>query len=97
MVNGLLPTVPAGGAMITGAMIGTTLAGSVVVMRSFVVVDKGWTITDLRHANKDAVVTGVVIFVVSAVIMACAAATLHVRGMHIEKAIDMAHTEIRVR
>ena len=78
--------------MITGAMVGTTLAGSVVVMRSYVVTDKGWTLKDLKHADKDAIVTGVLIFVVSAVVMACASATLHVRGMHVDKAIDMAYT-----
>jgi len=92
IAQGFIPSVPEGGAMITAAMVGTTLAGSVVVMRSFVVTDKGWTINDLEHANKDAIVTGALIFIVSAVVMACASATLHVRGMHIDKAIDMAYT-----
>jgi len=87
---GLIPAVPKGGAMIAAAMVGTTLAGSVVVMRSFVVTDKGWTLEDLKHADKDAVVTGVLIFVISAVIMACSAATLHVQGLHVVKAIDKA-------
>ncbi len=90
--KGFIPSVPQGGSMIAAAMVGTTLAGSVVVMRSFVVMDKGWTINDLKHANKDAIVTGVLVFVVSAVVMAGAAATLHVRGIHVEKAIDMAYT-----
>jgi Mn2+/Fe2+ NRAMP family transporter len=61
-------------------------------MRSFVVKDKGWTMKDLKHAEKDSLVSGVLIFVVSAVVMATAAATLHVRGMHVDKAIDMAYT-----
>ena len=81
--------------MIAAAMVGTTLAGSVVVMRSFVVTDKGWTIENLRHANKDAIANRVLIFVVSAVVMACVLATLHVRGMHIDKAIDMAFRPYR--
>lgn len=89
---GFIPVVPEGGAMIVGAMVGTTLAGSVIVMRSFVVTDKGWNLNDLEHANKDAIVSGVLVFVVSAVVMACAAATLHVRGLHVDKAIDMAYT-----
>lgn len=92
IVAGFVPMVPKGGAMIVGAMVGTTLAGSVVVMRSFVVTDKGWTMKDLKHAEKDAVVSGVLVFLVSAVVMACAAATLHVRGLHVDKAIDMAYT-----
>ena len=48
--------------------------------------------SELKHAERDAAVSGIVIFIVSAVIMACAAATLHVRGMHIETAVDMAYT-----
>jgi Mn2+/Fe2+ NRAMP family transporter len=94
VLRGFIPTIPAGGAVIAGAMVGTTLAGSVIVMRSFVVTDKGWTIKDLRHANRDAVVSGFMVFIVSAAVMACAAATLYLRGLHIEKAIDMAYTLI---
>ncbi|MEQ9443564.1 MAG: Nramp family divalent metal transporter [Cyclobacteriaceae bacterium] len=92
VVLGLVPAIPEGGAVITAAMVGTTLAGSVIVMRSYIVFDKGWTIGDLKHANRDARISAVLIFVVSAIIMACAAATLHVRGMHIESALDMAYT-----
>lgn len=92
IAEGLIPSVPPGGAMIVAAMVGTTLAGSVVVMRSFVITDKGWTIKDLKHAEKDALVSGILIFVVSGVIMATAAATLHVAGKHVDKAIDMAYT-----
>jgi len=92
VLSGLIPKVPQGGAMIVGAMVGTTLAGSVIVMRSFVVKDKGWTLEHLKHANKDAVVSGLLVFIVSAVIMACATATLHVHGLHVDKAIDMAYT-----
>jgi manganese transport protein len=90
--SGLIPSVPKGGSMIVGAMVGTTLAGSVVVMRSFVVKDKGWTMKNLKHAEKDSLASGVLIFVISAVVMATAAATLYVRGMHVDKAIDMAYT-----
>nr|WKN37027.1 Nramp family divalent metal transporter [Tunicatimonas sp. TK19036] len=90
--SGLLPGIPEGGGVIAAAMVGTTLAGSVIVMRSYIVYDKGWTLNDLNHANRDAKLSGLMIFIVSAVIMACASATLHVRGMHIENALDMAYT-----
>jgi manganese transport protein len=92
VVRGLVPGVPAGGAMVVAAMVGTTLAGSIVVMRSFVVTDKGWRLADLAHEKKDAVVSAALVFVISAVILTCAAATLHVEGVRVEKAIDMAHT-----
>ncbi len=91
-LSGFIPVVPKGGALIVGAMVGTTLAGSVVVMRSFVITDKGWTIKDLKHADKDALLTGALVFIISGVVMACAAATLHVMGRHVDSAIDMAYT-----
>ncbi|MEM8969335.1 MAG: Nramp family divalent metal transporter [Bacteroidota bacterium] len=89
---GLVPSIPPGGAVVAAAMVGTTLAASVVVMRSYVVHDKGWTLKDLKHAERDSRLSGVMIFIVSAIIMACAAATLHIEGLHIENAIDMAYT-----
>lgn len=93
---GLIPSIGADGAMIVAAMVGTTLAGSVVVMRSFVITDKGWTIHDLKHAEKDSLVSGIFIFVISTVIMAVSTATLNVRGLHVDKAIDMAETLVPV-
>ncbi|MEM9831266.1 MAG: Nramp family divalent metal transporter [Bacteroidota bacterium] len=92
IVAGLVPSIPSGGAVVAAAMVGTTLSGSVVVMRSYVVHDKGWKLSDLKHAERDARLSGVLIFIVSAIIMACAAATLHVQGLHIDNAIDMAYT-----
>lgn len=92
VVRGLVPGVPEGGAMVTAAMVGTTLAGSIIVMRSFVVTDKGWRLADLAHEKKDAVVSAVLVFVISAAIITCAAATLHAQGLHVDKAIDMAYT-----
>ena len=95
-ITGLIPTVPKNGAMIVAAMVGTTLAGSVVVMRSFVIKDKGWTIKDLKHAERDSLLSGVLIFVISAIVMAVSAATLHAQGLHVNKAIDMAKTLVPI-
>ena len=92
ILSGLKPTIPAGGAVVVAAMVGTTLAGSIVVMRSFVVADKGWGVAELRHERRDALVSAVLVFVVSGIVMTCAAATLHVQGIRVEKAIDMAYT-----
>ena len=96
VLTGLIPSVPENGAMIVAAMVGTTLAGSVVVMRSFVITDKGWTIDDLKHAEKDSLVSGILIFIISAIVMAVSAATLHVRGLQVENAIDMAQTLVPI-
>lgn len=92
IASGLLPSMPAEGAMVAAAMVGTTLAGSIMIMRSYVVADKGWTVADLPHERKDATVSAILIFVISGIIMACAAATLYAQGIQVEKAIDMAYT-----
>ena len=92
IARGLVPTIPDGGAVVVAAMVGTTLAGSIVVMRSFVVADKGWSLADLRHERRDAVVSAILVFVVSGIVMVCAAATLHASGLRVDRAIDMAYT-----
>lgn len=96
VIMGIIPSVPENGAMIVAAMVGTTLAGSVLVMRSFVITDKGWSIKDLKHAERDAAMSALLIFVISAIVMACAAATLYVRGIHVDQAIDMAETLVPI-
>jgi manganese transport protein len=80
IVAGLAPSIPPGGAVV------------VAVMRSFVVADKGWGLAELRHERRDALVSAALVFVVSGIVMTCAAATLHVQGIRVEKAIDMAFT-----
>ena len=90
-VSGLVPSLPEGGAVVAAAMVGTTLAGSIVVMRSFVVKDKGWTLEDLSHDRKDAILSGGLIFFISAIVMLCASATMFASGKTIEQAIDMAY------
>ncbi|MFK7849115.1 MAG: Nramp family divalent metal transporter [Rhodothermales bacterium] len=92
IAQGLVPSIPEGGAVVVAAMVGTTLAGSIIMMRSFVVADKGWSLKDLAHERRDATLSAVLIFVLSGIIMACAAATLHAQGIHVDKAIDMAYT-----
>lgn len=91
VISGLIPSIPEGGAVVAAAMVGTTLAGSIVIMRSFVVKDKGWTLSDLQLERRDAILSAVLVFIISGVIIACAAATLHADGLRIEKAIDMAY------
>ncbi len=96
VITGFIPSVPENGAMIVAAMVGTTLAGSVLVMRSFVITDKGWSIKDLKHAERDAGMSALLIFIISALVMSCAAATLYVRGLHVNHAIDMAETLVPI-
>ena len=93
---GLIPQIPEGGAMVAAAMVGTTLAGSIIVMRSFVVADKGWTVADLLHEKRDALVSACLVFLISGIVMTCAAVTLHASGKQVDKAIDMAYTLVPI-
>ena len=94
--TGLVPQIPEGGAMVAAAMVGTTLAGSIIVMRSFVVADKGWTVANLDHEKRDALVSACLVFLISGIVMTCAAVTLHASGKQVDQAIDMAFTLVPI-
>src|SRR5690606_30276116 len=70
-------------------LVGTTMASVVIVSRSYLVAEKGWKLKDLKSENRDAILSLVLTFIVSAAIMASAAGTLFVRGIPVRDAIDM--------
>jgi Mn2+/Fe2+ NRAMP family transporter len=74
------------------AMVGTTLCAAVVIVRSILVKDKGWTKKDRIIVIRDARVSVIMMFVLSAVIMACAAGTMHVLGLKVVDVMDMVNT-----
>ncbi|MDA1311871.1 MAG: divalent metal cation transporter [Acidobacteria bacterium] len=94
IIEGLLPSIPDVGnpALLIAGMIGTTMAGVVLVTRSVLVQEKGWTTNDFHEVNRDSGFSMTLLFFINAAIMACAAGTLHIRGMEIERAIDMVRT-----
>ena len=94
MIEGLVPRIPRVGnpALLIAGMVGTTMAGVVLITRSVLVQEKGWTTKDFREVNRDSGVSMTLLFFINAAIMACAAGTLHLKGMEIEKAIDMVRT-----
>ena len=94
MIEGLVPRILRVGnpALLIAGMVGTTMAGVVLITRSVLVQEKGWTTKDFREVNRDSGVSMTLLFFINAAIMACAAGTLHLKGMEIEKAIDMVRT-----
>ena len=94
VIEGLIPSIPEVGnpALLIAGMIGTTMAGVVLVTRSVLVQEKGWTTSDFREVVRDSGFSMTLLFFINAAIMACAAGTLHVQGMEIERAIDMVRT-----
>ena len=94
VVTGFIPSMPETGnpRLLIAGMVGTTMASVVLITRSVLVQEKGWTVKDLRIVDRDSAVSMTLLFFINAAIMACAAGTLHVQGVEIDSAIDMVKT-----
>lgn len=91
VISGLIPSIPSeanAGLVVTG-MIGTTMGGVLYVVRSITVKQKQWTLKDFKIEKRDALVSSLLMFILSISVMACAAGTLFPKGLHVENAIDM--------
>lgn len=91
ILKGMIPGIPdtSGAYMLVAAMAGTTISAAVFIIRSTVVVEKGWTIKNLKDEKRDAFVSASMMVFLSAIIMAVAAGTLHVMGLTLSSTIDM--------
>jgi manganese transport protein len=91
LTEGLIPSIPdtPGALGLIAAITGTTCSAAVFIMRSVVVSEKGWGINDLETEKRDALVSATMMLILSGVIMAVAAGTLHVSGLSLEKTVDM--------
>lgn len=91
IVRGLIPRIPnvPGAFGLVAAMAGTTCSAAVFVMRSIVVAEKGWTADQLETEKRDAAVSASMMLLLSAVIMAVAAGTLHVSGLKLNNTVEM--------
>ena len=94
VVKGLIPTIPEvpGGKMLVAAFVGTTMAAATFLSRPLFVKGKGWTIENRSQQKKDAITAAVLIFVISATIMAVAAGALYYEGKEVNHVLDMANT-----
>src|SRR5690606_2881897 len=91
VISGLAPSIPnePGVLQLIAAIAGTTCSAAVFIMRSTVVAEKGWGITDLKTEKKDSAVSAIMMFVLSVVIMAVSAGTLHVMGLELNDTLEM--------
>ncbi len=91
LANGILPSIPdtPGAFGLIAAIAGTTCSAAVFIMRSTVVAEKGWDIKDLKTEKKDSFVSATMMLLLSGVIMAVAAGTLHVSGLKLENTVEM--------
>ncbi|MCP4455002.1 MAG: divalent metal cation transporter [Planctomycetes bacterium] len=93
IVRGMIPSVPdePGAFGLVAAMAGTTCSAAVFIVRSTVVVEKGWTISNLAGEKRDAFVSALMMLILSGVIMAVSAGTLNVMGKELNNTVDMIH------
>ena len=94
MIAGLKPSVPDVGdpALLIAGMVGTTMASVVLITRSVLVQEKGWTIGEWGEVIRDSGIAMTLLFFINAAIMACAAGTLFLEQRPVEQAIDMVRT-----
>lgn len=91
VIRGLVPNIPhqADASLIVTGMIGTTMGAVIFLTRSVVVKQKGWKVQDLALEKRDSMVSASLMFILSISIMAAAAGTLFIQGLHVDNAIDM--------
>ena len=91
IVKGMVPSIPdePGSFRLIAAMAGTTCSAAVFVVRSTVVVEKGWKIDHLKTEKRDAMVSAAMMLFLSGIIMAVSAGTLHVMGLSLTNTVEM--------
>lgn len=96
IVKGLIPSIPRvvdsqgqGPLLLIASMVGTTLFSGLFIIRTTLVKEAGWTIQDEKNQRQDALFAVVMMFVISAAIMAAAAGTLFVEGVGLDYPAQM--------
>lgn len=95
IVKGLIPRMPRvftegrGPFLVVASMVGTTVFSGLFIIRTTLVKEAGWTIKDLPAQRKDAFVSVLLMFIISATIMAAAAGTLYVQQLGLDQASQM--------
>lgn len=94
VISGLIPSIPqeADSAILIAGMVGTTMGGVLYITRSVTVKQKGWNVNDLKLEKRDALISSLLMFILSIAVMAAAAGTLHPMGLRVDNAIDMIKT-----
>jgi Mn2+/Fe2+ NRAMP family transporter len=91
IARGMIPSIPQekGALQLIAAMAGTTCSAAVFIVRSTVVVEKGWTINNLKDEKKDAFVSSTMMLLLSGIIMAVSAGTLFVMDLSLDTTVEM--------
>jgi manganese transport protein len=94
IAKGLIPRLPAGSSadkafLVIASMVGTTVFSGLFILRGTLVKEAGWTWEDYKTQRRDALFSGILMFIVSASIMAAASGSLHTQGIRLENVSEM--------
>ncbi|MFC1694243.1 Nramp family divalent metal transporter [Candidatus Latescibacterota bacterium] len=91
---GLIPRIPdiEGGKLMSTAIVGTTMAGVIFVMRPLLMKGKGWNSGNITDQRKDAAISALLTFIISGSIMGAATGALFHQGRVITRVLDMVYT-----
>jgi len=96
VLGGLVPSIPdsASGSdnsspVVVAGVVGTTVSVFVLVIRTGLIKEKGWQLEDLATERRDARVSASLMFIISAAVMITAAATLHDKGIQLNRISEM--------
>ena len=95
MAAGLIPSVPevasseTGPFLLIASMVGTTIFSGLFIIRTTLVKEAGWTMEHDKQQRRDAAFAAIMMFVISASIMAAAAGSLFAEGIGLERASQM--------
>ncbi len=94
IVRGFKFQIPEGndGNLMAAAFVGTTMAAATFIVRPLVLHGKGWGKQNLKNQSKDALSSGILIFIISTSVMICAAGAILGTGKTIIKVLDMVTT-----
>ena len=94
ILSGLKPSIPSvpGGKLMVAAFVGTTMAAPTFVVRPLLMKGKGWGIENTKDQSRDALISALIMFLISASIMITATGALFHEGKTIEKVLDMVNT-----
>ncbi len=93
VAKGFIPSIlqVEGGRMLVAAFVGTTMAAATFISRPLFIQGKGWSMENLDDQRKDALWAAILIFVISAAIMAVAMGALYESGNKVTKVLDMVY------
>lgn len=96
ILKGLVPNVPTvseeqdkGPYLVIASLVGTTVFSGLFIIRTTLVKEAGWKIEDAPVQRRDAIVSVVLMFVISMSIMAAAAGTLYPENLGLTRASQM--------